>query len=157
MKTAHRTASRAKRRWVADPSTIYWVMGRHQEIPEQDLVDVTVPVRVSYECLLKRQGTSQDFHNVAAAVNVALVRSEGIDPLCVETCIKAQASLMRMMERHHRMGVWGMDGMALQDIPVALDLFEQITALSTPGQMADAMDEVLARMRRGDVYEGVQS
>ena len=43
---------------------------------------------------------------------------------------------------------------ALQDIPPALDLHEQLLELGTPLQMANAMKEALARMNSGHVFRG---
>lgn len=151
MKTAHRKAARWKEKNVRYPPGT--LLARLQPLSKSDLLNIQLPTRMAFESLRTGKGNEQDFHDIAAAINVALVRSESINPLCVLTCQKAQAALLRMIERHNRMGVWGMDGLALQEIPLALDLYDQILALSNPQQLMDAMRETLTRMRRGDVYQ----
>jgi len=156
MKSSHRTASRAKRspgRYQADPASIYRLMNKIQPFSTGELLRLNMPVRMSYESLRCGRGVDDDFHTLAAAINTALVRSESIDDLCVHTCQLAQAALMRCIERHHRLGVWGFDALALQTIPAAIDLHESILELSRPTQMQDAMRETLLRMRRGDIYD----
>jgi hypothetical protein len=156
MKSAHRSASRAKRsstgRWQADPSAFYRLMNKLQPFKADELAMLNVHVRLAFERIRIGNGQDEHFHTLATAINVAMIRSETIDPLCLQTCQLAQASLMRCIDRHYRLGVWGFDGLALQDIPPAIDLHEQILALSTPLQMQDAMAETLVRMQRGDIY-----
>ncbi len=134
-----------------DPSAIYRVMNRLQPFTDDELRTLALPVRVAFESLRAGRGTEGDFHTLAAAINTALMRSESIDPLCEQTCITAQAALMRVLDRHQRTGLWGLDGLALQDIPLAIDLHEQLLQLSTPLQMQQAMQETLRRMQAGQV------
>ena len=158
MKTKHRIASRAKRspgRYQADPSSIYRLMNKLQSLTEGELLRLNVPVRMAFESIRTGRGVDEDFHTLAAALNTALVRSETIDDLCVHTCQLAQAALMRCIERHHRLGVWGFDALALQEIPAAIELHESILELSTQGQMQEAMQVVLTRQRAGNIYEAV--
>jgi hypothetical protein len=160
MKTKHRIASRAKRspgRYQADPSSIYRLMNKLQPFTDGELLRLNMPVRMSYESIRSGQGVDDDFHTLAAAINTAMVRSETIDDLCVKTCQIAQAALFRCIERHHRLGAWGFDALALQEIPAAIELHESILELSTPVQMQDAMREVLVRQRQGNVYEMVRT
>lgn len=143
-----RTPSHVKKRRLTEQARRYT-----QPFSQEACTDINLPVRIAYESLRTGQGHEADFHTLAAAINVALVRGDAV-PECVRVCQEAQAALMRMMERHHRLGVWGMDGMALQEIPPAIDLYEQIVETSTPQQLMEAMRETVRRMRRGDVYEG---
>ena len=155
MKTIHRNASRAKRspgRYQTDPSSLYRLMNKIQPFTTDELLRLNMPVRMAYECIRSGTGADDDFHTLAAAINTALVRSETIDEFCVQTCQLAQDALMRCIERHHRLGVWGFDALALQHIPAAIELHESILELSTPVQMQDAMHEVMKRYRAGNVY-----
>jgi hypothetical protein len=54
-----------------------------------------------------------------------------------------------MLDRSVRLGKWGLDSQALQELPPVLDLHEQLLALYTPAQMQEAMAETLRRMRAG--------
>jgi hypothetical protein len=60
---------------------------------------------------------------------------------------------MRILDRQHRLGKWGLDSQALQDIPPALDLHEQLLELYTPLQMQQAMAETIRRMKAGQTLE----
>lgn len=136
----------------ADARSLPRLMARLEPFTPSELLALQTPVRVAFEALRTGSGTEPDFHTLAAAVNTALIRSEAIDPLCVETCQRAQAALLGMLGRFNRVGKWGVDHHALQDIPPALDLHEQLLELSTPLQMMTAMRETLARMQQGHVF-----
>ena len=158
MNRQQRRASKAKRSiraggYTADHSAIYRLMSRVQPFAAPELADLLTPVRIAFESFRRGEGEDSDFYTLAAAINVTMIRSESIDPLCVETAQRAQAALMRILARQSRIGRWGIDGQALQDIPPAIDLYEQIMQLSTPLQMADAIRETNARMRAGEVLQ----
>jgi hypothetical protein len=154
--------NRAQRRHPVKPShhrtvdarSLPRLIARLEPFTSAELLALQTPVRVAFESLRTGSGTEPDFHTLAAAVNTSLIRSEAIDPLCVETCQRAQAALLGMLGRFKRLGAWGVDHHALQDIPPALDLHEQLLELSTPLQMANAMQETLQRMNDGHVYRG---
>ena len=59
--------------------------------------------------------------------------------------------MTRTYIRHQKMGVWGFDGQALQDVPVAIDLHEQLIEWYTPLQLQEAANEVIRRMDTGQV------
>ncbi len=107
MKTKHRNASHAKRRYQADPSAIYRVFNKVQMFTRDELLRLNMPVRIAFESLRTGHGEDGDFHTLAAAINCALIRSEEIDPLCVETCKLAQDGLFRAIMRHNNTGRWG--------------------------------------------------
>ena len=139
-------------RHQADPAATARVLSKLQPFTPSELVTLQTPVRIAFECLRSGSGTEEDFHTIAAAVNIALIRSESIDPLCEQTCKLAQEGLMRMLARFASVKRWGLDGLALQDVPAALDLYEQLLANSTPKQMEDAMRTVVQRMNAGQVH-----
>lgn len=141
----------AARRALNAP-TLHQTMNRLMPLTPAELLALQIPVRSAFESLRTGAGTEPDFHTLAAAVNTALIRSESIDPLCVETCQRAQAALIGVLERFNRCGKWGVDHHALQDIPPALDLHEQLLELSTPLQMQQAMQTTIQRMNAGHVY-----
>lgn len=150
MKTSHRQASHAKRRYQADPSAIYRVMSRLQTFTGSEQLKLNLPVRLAYESLRTGVGSENDFHTLAAAINVTVVRAEAIDPLAEQTAIAARDAVMRCWQRHQATARWGFDGLALQDLPPALDLYDQLLALSTPLQMQQAMTETIRRMESGN-------
>lgn len=148
MNTAQRAQSRAKRRrWAADPGVFQRVINRLEPFTPDELLRLELPIRMSFEALRNGTGIEQDFHDLAAAINCTLVRSESIDPLCEATAIAARDALLRTWERHTRTGRWGFDGPALLAVEAGIDLHEQLIRLSTPEQMVRAMREVIARGR----------
>ncbi len=153
MKTAHRTASRAKRRWAADPSTIYRLMGRAQGFTPEEQAQLNLPTRLAFEHIRVGSGTDEDFHTLAAAVNVAMVCAERIDALVEEACIQARDALTALHARRARSGRWGFDGPGMQHVLAAIDIYEQLTKLLNAGQLQDAMAECVRRMRTGNYVE----
>lgn len=155
MKSTHRAAAHAKRRnlarYTADPLSLMRVMNRIQPFTDAEQIQLNTPVRLAFEKLRTGAGTEGDFHTLAAAINVAMIRAETIDPMAEQTAIAARDALQRCWQRHATHGKWGFDGTALQDLPPAIDLHEQLIALSTPLQMADAMKEAIRRVDAGEV------
>jgi len=151
MKTQNRTAAQHKRRWQADPAAIYKTMARIQPFTLAEQTTITLPVRVAFEALRTGAGTFDDFDTLAECLNVAVVYSESIDMLCEQTCVQAQQALMLARARHAATGRWGLCWRGLQHIPPALDLYEQMVALSTPKQLIDCMKVTQSRMRAGTV------
>lgn len=151
MKTAHRTAAKAKRRWTADPSAIYRVMGRVLPFTPDEQAQLNLPVLLAIDSIAHGKGSEADFHTLAAAVNVALVCAESIDPLVEKTCTDARDSLMRMHARQMRHGSWGFDGPGYQQVREAVDVYQQLTSLLTGGQLKEAMQECMRRVNVGEV------
>lgn len=152
MRSAHRQAAHAKR-YTRDPMAMFRVIGRAQSFTQDEQAQLKLPVRLAYESILKGQGTAEDFHTLAAAVNVAMVCAERIDPLVEQACIAGRDALMRVLERHGRLGRWGFDGQGMQEVIRAVEVYEQLTGLLTAGQLEDALKECHQRMRAGDVME----
>lgn len=153
MKTAHRQASHAKRRYTADPGAIYRVFGRIQPFTPNEQLRLNLPPRVAYESLRTGKGEEGDFHTLAAAVNVSLVLAEQIDPLAEQTVLLGRDAMVRVLQRHHDTRRWGFNWQDLRDIPPVLDFYEQLIANCTPMQMQDAMNETIRRMRTGQAVE----
>lgn len=152
MNTTHRSASHGKQRWQKDYSAFGRVMNRLEPFNASELLRLELPIRISFEALKTGAGTEQDFHDLAAAINTTMVRSEAVDPLCEQTAIAARDALMRTWGRFEKTARWGFDGPALLEIADAIDLHEQLIRNSTPLQMIDALREVI---RRGKCREVV--
>ena len=152
MKTAHRNESRAKR-YQADPLAMFRVFGRVSPFTEEEQRLMNMPVRIAYDLMLHRKGEEADFHTLAAAVNVAMVCSEKIGLLAEETCILARDAMKRVWDRHAKTGEWGFDGPAIVELDLAINIYEQLTANLTGGQLKDAMSECIRRMQAGEVLE----
>lgn len=150
-KTAHRKQARAKRRVQADPASIYKVFARIQPFTSDEQTTITLPPRVAFEAIRLGSGSKDDFDTLAESANVAMVYSESIDPICVEACKRAQHALLLARERFHKTGKWGWCYIGLIEIPVMLDLYEQMVELSTPHQLIECMAETQRRMKARNV------
>jgi hypothetical protein len=139
------------RKWHADPKAMLRLVSKVQPFTEGEIVALETPVRLAWESLKTGKATEADFHTLAGAVNVALVRSEDINPLAVEVCNRAAEALMSVWARFQRSRVWGVDYLALNHLPTAIDLYEQLLELSTPMQMQEAMNTTIKRMNDGHV------
>jgi len=153
MRTAHRKASHQKRKFQADPSAIYKLMAKVQPFTGSERVSLSLPVRLAFEAIKSGKAVRDDFDTLAAMANICMVRSESVDPLCVETAQRGQDALMRCLRRHEATGRWGFDGPAMQEIEVVIDLYEQLLELSTPQQMKEAMLDVVERTDAREVLQ----
>ena len=144
MKTAHRNAHRKKRKYAADPASIYKLMNKLQLFTPEELLNLELPIRVSFEALRTGQGTERDWSDLVAAINTTIIRSRDIDPLCEQTAGAASDALVRMWHRAQTTGRWVFDGPGISEVELGIELHEQLCRLSTPMQMMDAMREVLA-------------
>ena len=136
-----------KRRWQKDYNVFGRIIGLLVPFTKDELMRLELPVRMSFEALKNGKGQESDFHDIAAAINCTLVRSEDVDQRCEYTAIAAREALMRTWNRWQQTGKWGFDGPAMTELAAGIDLHEQLIRLSTPLQMVTAMREVI---RRGD-------
>ena len=145
MKTARRKASQAKRRWQADPGTIYKLMNKIQPFTEEEKMRLALPIRISFEAIKTGKGALQDLSDIGAAINTVMVRAESIDPLCLQAATHARDALLRCLHRYNATGRVGFDGPAISEVEIGIDLHEQLLKLSTPLQMMEALREVHRR------------
>lgn len=153
MKTAHRKASQHKRRWIADPFSMFRVFNKAQLFTKDEQAKLTNPARLAYEKLRTGVGLEGDFHVLAACVNVTMILAEKIDPLAERIAVDARDSMNRTWHRLQRTGALGFDGPALQDLPPALDLHDQLMALLTPLQVSEAVAVINQRIADGEVLQ----
>ncbi len=153
MKTAHRKASQHKHRWQKDYSAFGRIIGLLEPFTPEELLRLELPIRMSFEALKSGKGVESDFHDIAAAINCTMVRSEEVDPMCEYTAIAARDALMRTWHRWEKTGKWGFDGPALAEVEAGIDLHEQLIRLSTPGQIVKAMREVIRRGQKNQVVQ----
>jgi hypothetical protein len=140
-----------KRRWHADPKTMLRTISKVQPFDENEIAELETPVRLSWTLFKSGQATEHDYHNIAAALNVAMIRAEDIDPIAVDMCLRAMEALNLVRLRFERIGKWGLDWMSMAHVPPALDFYDQLIELSTPLQMQKAMTLVIKRMDEGHV------
>ena len=139
-----------RRKYAADPVAMYKVFNRLAPFNQAELMQLELPIRISFEALKTGRGTERDWSDIAAAVNICIVRSHDISPDCVAVAEAASDALMRTWNRAKAHGAWGFDGPAIAEVAACIDLHEQFCELSTPLQLMNAMRKVVkARAAQG--------
>jgi hypothetical protein len=146
MKTKHRKAAHAKRlRVVSLTSWAETIIGNRQQ--DHDHAEkVVYAVRRSLECLKSGTTDNAHFDRVGGALNIALVRSESIDELCVVVMLAGIKALERCDGIHARHDHYGFFGPDIQVVTDAVDLYAEILRKSTPLMMEAATLEADRRM-----------
>ena len=135
-----------------DASAAFKVIKMIEPFNASELLRLELPIRMSYEALRNGKGTEDDWSDIAAAINVTVVRARAVDALCEQTASDASDALLRVYHRAQRTGRWVFDGPGLAQVAQGIDLHEQLCELSSPLQMMDAMRTVLA-VREGQGHE----
>lgn len=116
--------------------------------------DLGVALRVSLEALRTGLATEQEFHTLAACINVSLVLCErGAGGEHMPIVKAAQDALLRLWDRGKKTGRWVLDGPGYREIAEGVDLHEAQLAAVPRIAAAEAMREVKRRIERGDVFE----
>jgi len=148
-----RKATKRKIIYKPDPSAMYRVFGNVSEFTEEEQRAINLPVREAFQAFMVGAAEEDDFHTLAATVNIAMVCSEKIDPIVENTCVLGVAAVQRTRDRFDKTGKWGLDGPARVQIDDTISIYEQLTSLLTGGQLKTAMVEVIWRMKAGEVLE----
>lgn len=142
MKTQHRSAAHAKRRYQADPFAIFKVVARTTGFNEAERIQCTNPIDIAWECL--RSGTA-DANNIEALTDmiaICIVASEFMDPLILETVDAGRLAMIGIADRYTRCKRWGVDAAALRDIPPVIHFYTELVRNATGGQFEEWLLEV---------------
>jgi hypothetical protein len=146
-----RKATRRKYRPPADPTSWAYAIARNWDMDQNHATKIVNIIRTAYQRMREGNGSLEDFDQVAAALNVSLIRAEKIGQPVVDGINAGQQALMAADRRMGEHGRYGFSGPDLLAMNCAMDLYEQILRNSTPRQMQDAMEESMRRMRAGQV------
>ena len=135
MKTIHRNAGHAKRRYQADPFSIFKAVARTTGFNQAEQVQCALPVRLAWDSLRNGQATPEDIRTLTDVIAICIVASERMDALVQETCDAARVAMSEVADRFTRVNRWGVDANALRDIPPIVDLYEELLKNATGGQM----------------------
>lgn len=135
MRTQHRQASHAKRRYQADNFALWKVVARTTGFNQAEQTACSLPVRVAWESLRSGTGSSSDIETLTDVIAICIVAAERMDALVQETADAASNAMKAIADRYTRCQRWGVDATALQDIPPVLDLYEELLRNATGGQM----------------------
>lgn len=137
-----------------DPRASMQAIAMQRPLDAEQKTDLGVALRVSLEALRTGRATEQEFHTLAACINVSLVLCErDIGAEHMPTIKRAQQALLRLWSRGKASGRWVMDGPGLVSIVEGVDLHEAQLANVARSEAADAMREVRRRIQRGDIFE----
>lgn len=103
--------------------------------------------RMAWHHLTSGSGTERHFDTLAQHINCAAVIAADIDELLLDIIDRAQAGLEMMQARYRRLGKFGPDAIALQNVPEALDAYDEILRHATPRQMTDALQASMRAVR----------
>lgn len=146
MKTAHRNASHAKRRFIADPGSAMFTIEKHQDMPAEKVVDIMTKLTDAFARMAEGSTNCELFDRLAAAINVGLIRAEAIDPLVEEVMVRAINAMNEadgIYGRHRR---YGFTGPGLEAMKDGLQVYQEILSKSAPAQMEAALEESARRM-----------
>jgi hypothetical protein len=119
-----------------------------QSYTPEDAMRLELMARTSWHSLVGGRGTEEDFDVLGGMINVGLVLAKDIDELVVDVFDRAIGSMQEMQARYNRLGRFGADAQALQNVPEALDLLAQLYANITPLQATEALTASVSIMRR---------
>jgi hypothetical protein len=121
-------------------------------MPEEQVQGILLRIHDAF-AHLRGGGTHYDlFDRIAVTMNVGLVRSEQIGAEGVALFKEAQAALMDAARIRQTHGKYGFTGPHLEVLREAVELYTDILRASSPRQMHLAQEEVIKRIRDGDVY-----
>lgn len=133
---------------AVEPSSVLRPILMCRQFDAEEASILAVEARMAWQRLTHGDGTQDDFDLLANSSNVALIRAEGIDALAVEVVLRAQAAIIAMKQRFERIGKFGADAAALQDVPPMLDFYCDLLSFSSPQIMTDALMESVQRMNQ---------
>ncbi len=140
------------RKYAKDCSAIYRVMAKNQPLTVDEQAEVTNPIFVAYDKMSKGTATAIDFNYLGECANVCMIQAEKMnEPSLVETVALAMQAVLKIKERHERLGKWGLCYFSMLHIPPVIEMYEQIVQLLTPKQTIDLLRETQNRIRKNQV------
>lgn len=138
------------RKHQKDPHAALRLLGMARQTDAAVAAECSLRVYAAFEALRDGRGDDDDFHQLAGALNVSLIRAEAIAPELVDLVKAGQEAAMSCLRRHEAGKRYGFDAAGLRDIPPALEVYDAVLAESTPLQMTQALQEAARRMRQGE-------
>lgn len=121
--------------------------------PDQ-VTDLGVAYWLSFENLRAGDANEESWSCVACALNVALVLSEkGIGAEHEQQLVAALDGTFRAKIRSAKTGNFRLDGDALRDIEIALQIHDQQMAIAKRWEITAAMNTIYKRLNDGNVYK----
>lgn len=139
-----------------DPRAWLQAIGMQQPLTQEQQDDLGLAVHLAIERLRVGAPIDGDWHTLAAAVNVSMVLCEkGVGREHLDDVLAAQDALLRIFDRHAKIGRWAFDGQAYTELTRAVAIHEAHAAAITRDGARAAMLEVRRRAARGEVLNRV--
>lgn len=160
MNRAQRRASQYKRgqRWnrndvLSQPAAALNRIRLAQTYTPDDAARLSVDARMSWYKLTNGMGTIADFDVLAGMINTTYViaMDSEADEIVQDIFDRAMLSMADMRARYERIGKFGADAHALEQVPAVLDAIDQLLANITPLQAVDALQRSMKLVDSGHV------
>lgn len=135
MRTAHRVASHAKRRYQADPFAMYKAMARTTGFEQAEQTELALPVRLAWDALRSGRATGDDIATLADVIAICIIATQSMDALVQDTIEAGRLAMCAVADRYRRCQRWGVDAAALRDLPPIVDFYEELLRVATGGQL----------------------
>lgn len=127
---------------------------RKKPIPQDEQRDLSICYRIAFEIMLNGKSREEDWCTCVVSLNVGMVLAEryGTDEN-VAVFVEALDGAFRAKIRAQRTGSWRFDGEAINAIKSAYYIHELQLEQVNKGELVAALNEVTARVEKGNVYE----
>lgn len=122
-----------------------------QQYSDDEFRRLSLNARLAWHKLANGMGTQDDFDMLATCLNVAAVMAADIDELALDVLDRGMTAMVAMKERYMRLGRFGADADALQAMPHALNVHDEIIKNSTPLQTVTALRTSMKMVEQGTV------
>lgn len=102
----------------------------------------------AWDKLCTGTGGVADYDTMAVIWTVCRVLAEQVKPdqqIALDVVNDAHEAIAQMHQRQKRTGKWGVDSVALRDIPAMLEFHDQLIQTCTQAQLVRAANEAVAR------------
>ena len=123
-----------KFRRTADPYAMFKAIARTTGVNQAEQTDCALPIRLAWDSLRNGVADSNDIETMADVIAICIVATQNMDALVQETVEAARAAMVGVADRYTRVKRWGVDAMALRDLPPIVDLYEELLRNATGGQ-----------------------
>lgn len=122
-----------------------------QTYSDEEFLRLSNNARLPWYKLCNGLGDQEDFDMLATSLNVAAILAKDIDDLVLEVIDRGMNAMASMKSRFLRTGRFGADAQALQDMPDALDVHDEIIKNSSPMQTVAALRTAMKMVEQGSV------
>lgn len=144
------------RQRAIDPLGGLRTLSDRQPINDDQITDLAIGYWLAFDNMVLRDSTGYDWNIIAGSINIAIVMCEdGITEEALDIFRRARDASLRAKKRGEEKDIWRYDGADIDIIRTALAIHDQQIAQVTQGRMVKVINDVRARVERGDVINRV--